>query len=84
MTKGFPCNYVLVFAGGAAAAVSRAMTPAVVDLEDEETTAASRSPARRLAAMSTSRAATPAKRRLGLGGPRLGPVQAQSPSKRFI
>ena len=35
--------------------------------------------------MSTSRAATPAKRRLGLGGPRLGggPVQAQSPSKRL-
>ena len=57
----------------------------VVDLEDEEATAASRTPARRLAAVSTSRAATPAKRRLGLGGPRLGagPVQAQSPSKRL-
>ena len=41
-------------------------TPAVVDLEEEETAPATR---------------TPAKRRLGLGGSRLGrPMQAQSPS----
>ena len=47
---------------------------------------ASRTPARRLAGVLTSRAATPAKRRLGLGGQRLGggpSVQAQSPSKRL-